>query len=651
MADATCANPLLLGWVKEWLDQARERSSKGANVYKKAYDSMKACPLTFNHPSEAQQLHGFGPKLCDRLTTKLKDYCAENGLPMPEPPHKATKRRGTNNGEDPTESQPAKKARKTKQYVPALRSGPYGLLLGLASLDEDAPIGLTKSELIELAQPHCDSSYTAPIDTSKFYTAWNSMKTLVQKEFVYEHGRPQRRYLLTEEGWEIAKGIKKTASLGESNVGQDSSDKPLAQERTAPTRRPLSPGRSSAPPPSGISQPRSRDLSSRHRLADFDDPDFLTIDSSPPAPVRPSRDNDASFFPEPRSQNDHTSLAALPFTPITLPPNSFTVELVLDNREVRAVRDRDYIANELSKKGITPIIRSLELGDALWVAKCKDSTFLARNGEEGDEVMLDWILERKRLDDLVGSIKDGRFHEQKFRLRRSGIQNVIYLIEEFSVTDSVTASGMRYQDAVASAIASTQVVNGYFVKKTTNLDDTIRYLVRMTSLLQSMYTPNQTTTTTTTTATSSSNTPHPRLSLIPSRHITSLQAYLQLLTQLRANSNPSTTIYTTTFATFSTLSSKSDMLSLRDVFLKMLMCTRGVTGDKALEIQRRWPTPREFVEAFEQFERGGSGGAGSSNAALDDMVFSQLGGLVGRKKVGKVLSKNIAEVWGQEGDG
>jgi crossover junction endonuclease MUS81 len=28
-----CANPLLLGWIKEWLDQARERNSKGATVF------------------------------------------------------------------------------------------------------------------------------------------------------------------------------------------------------------------------------------------------------------------------------------------------------------------------------------------------------------------------------------------------------------------------------------------------------------------------------------------------------------------------------------------------------------------------------------------------------------------------------------------
>ena len=52
--------------------------------YKKAYESMKACPLTFSHPSEAIQLDGIGPKICDRLTEKLKAHCEANGLPAPK---------------------------------------------------------------------------------------------------------------------------------------------------------------------------------------------------------------------------------------------------------------------------------------------------------------------------------------------------------------------------------------------------------------------------------------------------------------------------------------------------------------------------------------------------------------------------------------
>jgi crossover junction endonuclease MUS81 len=309
--------------------------------------------------------------------------------------------------------------------------------------------------------------------------------------------------------------------------------------------------------------------------------------------------------------------------PIALPANSFTVQLVLDTREVRSSKDRDYIANELSKKGITPEVRALELGDAMWVARCNDPTFLSQHGEECNEVMLDWIVERKRMDDLLGSIKDGRFHEQKFRLRRSGIKNVIYLIEEFSITHDVgSASAMKYQEMMASAIASTQVVNGYFVKQTRNLDDTIRYLARMTFLLQKMYCFSP---------------PTHTLSLIPSRQLNSAQSYLTALERLRAR-DPSVT-YSVTFSTFSALTSKSDILSLRDVFLKMLMCTRGVTGEKALEIQKRWSTPREFIEAFEKLDAEGRG----------DMVFERTKTLVGRKKMGKVLSKKIADIWGTDG--
>lgn len=172
------------------------------------------------------------------------------------------------------------------------------------------------------------------------------------------------------------------------------------------------------------------------------------------------------------------------FQPIRLQPGSFTVQLVLDNREMRAKHDRDYIQDELIKKGIKPIVRPLEIGDFLWVAKCNDPALLGRHDEEGDEVMLDYVVERKRLDDLWESIKDGRFHEQKFRLRKSGVQHVVYIVEDFTMSADRMAN---INEAIESAIASTQVVDGYFTKQTQKLDDTIRYIARMTVMLQKMY--------------------------------------------------------------------------------------------------------------------------------------------------------------------
>ncbi|KAI2792840.1 Crossover junction endonuclease mus81 [Penicillium oxalicum] len=583
-----CANPLLLGWIKEWLEQARERNSKGVTVYKKAYESMKACPLTFEHPSQAQQLNGLGPKLCERLTEKLKTHCQENGLPMPQIPGQGSKR----TSDTGVAEQPAKKPRKARPYVPALRSGPYAILLGLATQGESSSQGMTKAQLIELAQPHCDSSFTAPPDPSKYFTAWSSMRTLIQKEFVYEHGRPLRKYALTEEGWEVAKRIQKTlpgaSSENATSTGNNSQASTFANASATGNASLL-----------------------------LDEGDRATVDN----PV-------AAF---PGIQTDG------PREPIVLPPGSFTVELILDNREVRSSKDRDYIANELIKKGVTPQVRALELGDAMWVAKCRDPLHLAQFGEEGDEVMLDWILERKRLDDLVQSIKDGRFKEQKFRLKRSGIKNVIYLVEEFAVahTEAPSGNAFKYQESTASAMASTQVVDGYFLKKTKQLDDSIRYLARMTRLLAKMYgayDPSQdgNRVSHTTTATTSHS-----VALIPTRCLSSTKSYLPLLDELRTK-DPSVT-YGVTFSTFSALTSKSDVLSLRDIFLKMLMCIRGVTGERALQIQRKWPTPRQLVEAYQALEP----------RERETLLATELHSVVRRKDFGKALSKKVAEIWGE----
>ncbi|KAL7813713.1 endonuclease [Trichoderma gracile] len=583
MDDSDCANPQFLAWVKEWLDVARERNSKGITAYKNAYDSLKACPIAFEHPASLQQLRGFGPKLCERLEDKLKVYCQQNGLPMPQHPRlrRANDRPLNEQAGGDAASRP-KKARQPKAYVPSFRSGAYALIVGLSDLPEDASSSLTKAELIEAAQPHCDASFTAPSDPTKFYTAWNSMKTLMQKELVYERGRPLRRYALTDEGWAVAKRIKETSLWQEENgVTQPSESRPRPQPSAA--------------------------------VAVADEVVILDEeDDAPPIIPEPSfYHNVVSDGPVVSGEDDLPS-----FTPIRIPPGSFTVQLVLDVREVRAKTDRDYLQEELVKQGVKPIMRSLEIGDVQWVAKCNDPTLLTRYGAEGDEIVLDWIVERKRLDDLIGSIKDGRFHEQKFRLNRSGVRKVIYLIEEISMD---AAAYQRYEEAVQSAIASTQVVNGYFVKRTQKIDDTIKYLARLTAMLKRRYESKH-------------------LNVIPTRVITA-QNYQRLLQHLRER-EPSVG-YHVTYPAFASLASKSETMTLRDVFLKMLMTTKGLTGERALEIQRKWNTPYDFVKAFHAC---GTGEQGTKRKR--ELVASELSHLVGRKKITKQLSHKIAEVWG-----
>ena len=66
-------------------------------------------------------------------------------------------------------------------------------------------------------------------------------------------------------------------------------------------------------------------------------------------------------------------------------------------------------------------VRHSDTGDALWVARSKQSP--------GDVWALDYVVERKSVHDLVGSIKQGRYEKQKYVLRRCGLRRVMYLVE------------------------------------------------------------------------------------------------------------------------------------------------------------------------------------------------------------------------------
>ncbi|RMZ90164.1 hypothetical protein DV736_g2623, partial [Chaetothyriales sp. CBS 134916] len=574
--DEDCANPLLVGWLKERVDAAREHNSKGYQTYKKAYQSMKSAPISFSHPSEAVVLNGIGEKLCAWLTERLQKYCTENGVPMPK--KKRSSKRPTEEAErSETQSSPPKRARKAQPYVPKLRSGAYALLVALGTLNREQGQALSKTDLIPLAQPYSDSSFTAPTDPTKFFTAWNSMKTLESKELVCTKGHPTKRYYLSDEGWEVALRIREhgEATSSQANVGR----KKVAAD--------------AAPAASEV--------------------EVFDLCSSPEAspsmqPLR-RRAVRANTLVSGKSLRTTTNT-------IVLPPGSFDVRLVLDNREIRTSTDRDYVSQELKKLGVSPITRSLPLGDMVWIAQVKPDFADALqqlnidDDEEGNaEVVLEHIVERKRRDDFISSIKDGRFHEQKFRLRKSGIKHAIYLIEDYSIA---AEHAEKYGESMETAIKQLQVVYDVFVQLTTKLDDTVRYLARMTQQLQARYRNRE-------------------IHVMRSNRLET-QNYLQMLSNLREISPEA--VFGTTFSAFSAMCDKNDSMTLRDVYIRMLLCIRGVTAERAVEISKIWKTPVELVEAFERQP---------DQKARDNMVSDRLGDAIPRKKVSKVLSATIAE--------
>ena len=316
-----------------------------------------------------------------------------------------------------------RKAR-TKAYVPSYRSGAFAILLTLHRNAPHEGETLTKAEVVQLGQGLCDASFTVP-DRSKrtqgpagaqyAYTAWNSMKSLLQKDLVHREGHPNHRYSLTDEGRDIARKLE-LGLQGESVPGGGGSD----------TERPSV--QPNLQPPVQDSPPRS----------------ITTVTES---------------------------LDDLPF--VSFPSRSFEVILLLDVREVLDRGDRSLFAVGLEKEGIRVETRSLELGDALWIAR----------DTSGVEIVLDYLVERKTMADLVASIKDGRFNEQGFRQRRCGLRNVVYLVEDTHMQSARTFGW----EAIQTSLVLLQIRDGFFLKRVGSGQDSIEYLARMTRSIERIY--------------------------------------------------------------------------------------------------------------------------------------------------------------------
>lgn len=86
----------------------------------------------------------------------------------------------------------------------------------------------------------------------------------------------------------------------------------------------------------------------------------------------------------------------------------------------------DETISELNKAKILFEVRSLKVGDFAWIARCKLTN---------KELVLPYIVERKTLEDLSSSIKDGRYHEQKVKINFSlyypTSERVYYIMHHF----------------------------------------------------------------------------------------------------------------------------------------------------------------------------------------------------------------------------
>lgn len=95
------------------------------------------------------------------------------------------------------------------------------------------------------------------------------------------------------------------------------------------------------------------------------------------------------------------------------------------------------------------------------------------------------IIERKSLNDLAASIRDGRYAEQGYRLNECDMPNHhIYYLIEGDLRYYRPFKGLPDKKALLSAMVSISYFKGFSVFRTNNLDETAEWIMHFAQKLQ-----------------------------------------------------------------------------------------------------------------------------------------------------------------------
>ncbi|XP_025104025.1 crossover junction endonuclease MUS81-like isoform X2 [Pomacea canaliculata] len=479
------------------------------------------------------------------------------------------------------------KAKESKsQYIPVYRSGPYAVLLTLykhAQLPTSKGF-MTKAELCLEAQPLADKSFTVPESMSR-YTAWSSVSTLIKKGFVIKESSPAR-YRLSESGHQLAaslhetdkqhrlEGIGKTFDVNTIALGDNVNI--TAGKNSYPDHQSSISGITLKQPVYELSDSDSEVETVNHISSDKD----LIVsvrEESPPSvsyssvlqsaaaigdPVDPTS---FSFLSQQNLKNNSTNAPSAweskNVSDIPLYPGSFEIVLCVDNREFYGSQSSSRtLLPDLIKNGVACELRCLHVGDLLWIAREQKPV-----GGAGckQELVLNYIIERKRMDDFVHSMTSGRLKEQKFRLRHCGIQKKIFLIESFDSMKHFSIS----EDRIHQAIANTEIIDGFTVKWTRDSRETAAYLTLMTQHIERFY-----------------------------KNKVLWPGTLEMVKNAQEDS--SNHLCLMPFDCFNESSTKSKMLSVKELFAKQLVQLSGLSAEKAKSITEKYTTPSSLLQAY-----------------------------------------------------
>ena len=140
----------------------------------------------------------------------------------------------------------------------------------------------------------------------------------------------------------------------------------------------------------------------------------------------------------------------------------------IDYRENKLIELCLSLINDNSNSNITLIQENLPLADIIL------------STDDYKEII---YIERKSLNDLASSIKDGRYKEQSFRLNESNIHNhnIIYLIE-----GNLNTYKNKYKisnNTLLSAMISLNLFKGFSIFTTNSLNETAEYILHLSNKL------------------------------------------------------------------------------------------------------------------------------------------------------------------------
>lgn len=95
------------------------------------------------------------------------------------------------------------------------------------------------------------------------------------------------------------------------------------------------------------------------------------------------------------------------------------------------------------------------------------------------------------------------------------------------------------------------------------------------------------------------------------------------------------------FSRFQDMLGKTNQMTVKEMFILMLMTIRGVSLEKAVVIQNRFPTPKSLLEYYHTEH------ATTDTNIKRDLMMNEFKDQIGNKKIGKALLEKIYNVWGK----